>query len=414
MNLKSVLQELSGISRVEQFLPRLLKSFDKVLVCAEIVDQEVYLVFGEKLEGESSFNYSIQNKLNLQSIRKLSDEELETLDLLVSSILKSLLVIAKLRKVSYKGWQRDLSDKGVIENSESMKLCMEKVRMVAPHNTTVLLQGESGTGKEVLAKYIHRHSERSKNKFITVNCAALPETFIDSALFGHVKGAFTGAEQARKGFFEKAKGGTLFLDEIGDLPLATQSRLLRVVEYGDFSPLGSDDVMKADVRIIAASHISLKEAVFQEKFRKDLYYRLATFPIYVPALRERKEDISELTNKLLAELEKTLKLQKKPLESSFYKKALEYSWPGNIRELKNTLEQSLILSKGSKLKLVLDSCEVFQRDKLGTFDEEVKSIIETALRKSGGRVDGQEGAAELLSLKPQTLYSKIRKYEISK
>lgn len=413
MSTEKLFEELSGFSRLEQFLPRLSEYFRGDLCFAEIVDSELYLSHGKK-GRERSNEYLIQDKLRLFMSRKLDSKELVSLEIVCQSILSNLLVIAKLRKVSYKGWRRSRKEKKLISNSDSMKSCIEKVKMVSPHGTTVLLQGESGTGKEVIARYIHAHSERAKGIFVTVNCAALPESLIDSALFGHVKGAFTGADEARKGFFEKARGGTLFLDEIGELPLETQSRLLRVIEYGDFSPLGSDLVSKADVRIIAASHVSLKEAVFQERFRKDLYFRLTAFPIYIPALRERKEDLPELLDEIMKELSLSLKLPRKVLDVSAYRKALEYSWPGNIRELKNAVEKSMIMSKGGKLKLIIDDSEIFQKVSIKSFDEEVKNLIETALTKCGGKVDGLGGAAELLGLKAQTLYSKIRKYNIMK
>ncbi len=413
MSTKKILLSLSGFSRIEQFLPKLLEFFEGDLCYAEIIDSELILSQGDK-KPKGLFEYLIQDKLHLLFYRKLDNTEIDSLELICSSILNNLLVIARLRKVSYKGWQRSFDHKKPIAKSESMKACMEKVKMVSPYGTTVLLQGESGTGKEIIAKYIHAHSERSRSSFVTVNCAALPDSLIDSALFGHVKGAFTGAAKSRKGFFEKARGGTLFLDEIGDLPLETQSRLLRVIEYGDFSPLGSDEVVEADVRIIAASHVSLKEAVFQERFRKDLYFRLAAFPIYIPSLSERKEDLPELIEEIVRELSSSLKLPKKVLDTAAYKKALEYSWPGNIRELKNVLEKSMIMSKGTKIKLIIDDSEIFQKSLIQSFDEEVKKIIESALIKCGGRVDGAGGAAELLQLKSQTLYSKIRKYNIRK
>ena len=404
---------LSGFSRVEQFLPKLFEYFEGDLCFAEIVDSDLYLSHGD--DAKKGLNkYLIQEKLSLSFSRKLNEKEISSLDLLFTFVLNNLLVIAKLRKVSYKGWQRSQSDKRIIVKSEAMSSCMEKVKLVAPHGITVLLQGESGTGKEVIAKYIYAHSGRNKKCFVTVNCAALPKSLIDSTLFGHVKGAFTGADKERKGFFEKARGGTLFLDEIGDLPLETQSRLLRVIEYGDFSPLGSDEVIKSDVRIIAASHLSLKDAVMQGIFRKDLYFRLAAFPVYIPALRERKEDIPDLIKEIIIDLSSTLKLSVNTIDSSTYKKALEYSWPGNIRELKNVLEKSIIMSKGTRLKLIIDDSEIFQKMSMKSFDEEVKGIIEAALIKCGGRVDGEGGAAELLSLKAQTLYSKIRKYKVKR
>ena len=414
MILKKLIKLYSGVSRIEQFLPILHKYFVDDLLYAELSFSSTVLKSGKR-ESKAVFEYQYKRNisLKLQLIRCLCESDQNDLDLVCESILHNLLVISKLSKGSYKGWSAQKNRKSIICNSKNMKECLEKSLMVAPHSTTVLLTGETGVGKEVLAKYIHDHSERRRFPLVTVNCASLPNSLIDSSLFGHTKGAFTGADRDRKGFFEQAKGGTLFLDEIGDLPLETQSRLLRVIEYGDFNPVGSDEVKKADVRIIAATNVSLKEAVFQEKFRKDLYFRLSVFPIEIPPLRERQDDMIELIDALLNDLYLKLNIAKrKVLDSKFYKSVIAYDWPGNVRELKNTLEKSLILSKGSKLQLIHDDNKLFFTSTIESFEEGVQNIIESALLKSGGKVDGVGGAAELLSLKPQTLYSKIRKYGI--
>jgi len=410
-----LIEKMSGFSRLEQFLPKLFEFYQGDLKYGEIFYSDTPISFGELPAKSITLEaYLIDDFLKLSFSRKLHEEELRALNLLASSILKNLIVISRLRKVSYKGWNRKDVSREFIFKSESMKACVEKLSLVAPHLTTVLLQGETGTGKELLAKFIHDNSDRSRASFVTVNCGALPEAMLDSALFGHVKGAFTGADKSRKGCFEKARGGTLFLDEIGDLPLETQTRLLRVIEYGDFTPLGSDETVCADVRIVVASHKSLKALVSKGKFRQDLYYRLSTFPIEVPPLRNRCEDIPGLIDDLVDELRQSLKIPEIEIDSSVYKKALNYTWPGNVRELKNVLEKSMILAKGSKLKLLLDSQGTLQNVSIKSFDEEVKALIQRALFICGGRVDGEGGAAELLNLKPQTLYSKIRKYSIEK
>lgn len=413
MNLNKLIKIFANINKIEQFLPLLGTYFKDELLYGNVSFTDAFLEMGsEEKSSRFVYRYKKNVSLKLYFCRPLEQLEIDGLDLICDSILNNLLVISKLRRISYRGWSAKTLSKKPVCNSESMKLCLESALMVAPHLTTVLLQGETGVGKEILAKYIHSNSERKSAIFLTVNCAALPNSLIDSALFGHVKGAFTGADTDRLGFFEKAKGGTLFLDEIGELPLDTQSRLLRVMEYGDFLPVGSDLVKKADVRILVATHTPLQEAVLQKKFREDLYFRLSTFPLIIPSLRDRKDDIAFLIDELLSELYLKLKIPRKALSSKFYESAMEYDWPGNVRELKNTLEKSLILSKGNKLKLVLEESVLLFRSKVESFDDGVKKVIETALVSSGGKVDGVNGAAELLKLKPQTLYSKMRKYGI--
>lgn len=415
MNIKESLIYFSGLSRIEQFLPAVREYYGEGFKYARIeLSDEVYEVGSSVDLGESDYFYEGKVDFRLFLHGSVDAEEKEVLDLICDVVLSNLAVISKLSKVSYRGWKSNKGRSAFVSKSECMKTCLEKAEMVAPHGTTVLLQGETGVGKEVLAKHIHSLSDRKGKAFRTVNCAALPHSLIDSALFGHVKGAFSGASEDREGFFAKAEGGTLFLDEIGELPLETQSRLLRVLEYGDYLPLGSDEVKKANVRIIAASHKSVKEAVLRGEFRQDLYFRLSIFPIVIPSLRERKEDLPALIDDLLAEHYRIMKIPRKTLSSKFFEKAMTYSWPGNVRELKNTLEKSLILSKGSKLQLVLDENDFLFTSPIKAFDDEVKAIIEKALLQCGGKVDGGGGAAELLQLKAQTLYSKMRKYGIGK
>ena len=414
-----ILKCLKKVNQKAGFLDALINGLGSTLLFGELMYEKIHLQHsedsGQKSVSEISLVLAKDVLLKLKFNFDLSSKDKEFLDSLCLTFWEKLTVIEKLKKSSYKGWHEaaDKSGKKIIDQSPAMQECLEKVRMVAPHDTTVLLQGETGTGKEVIARFIHNISGRRNEPFIVVNCAALPESLIDSSLFGHIKGAFTGADSDRAGFFEKADGGTVFLDEIGDLPLETQTRLLRIIEYGDFNPVGSDHSKKVNVRVVAASHISLKEAVIQEKFRKDLFYRLTVFPVYIPPLRQRKEDIPELIDELIQELSRKLKIRPKETTPDFYLKALEYNWPGNVRELRNTLEKSLILSAGKKLQLKIDDSQFFFKESMGTFDEEVKNIIECALVKCSGQVAGRGGAAELLELNPQTMYSKIRKYGIA-
>ena len=232
---------------------------------------------------------------------------------------------------------------GIIGNSPLLNHAIEVASQVAPTDMTVLITGESGSGKESFSKIIHHLSPRKHGKFIAINCGAIPEGTIDSELFGHEKGSFTGAHEARKGYFEGTNGGTIFLDEIGEMPLATQARLLRVLEYGEFIKVGSSKVQKTDVRVVAATNINLLENVENEKFRQDLYYRLNTVPIYVPALRERGADIELLFRKFAADFSEKYKVKPLTLTEDAKVALTKYRFPGNIRQLKNLVEQISVL-----------------------------------------------------------------------
>lgn len=232
---------------------------------------------------------------------------------------------------------------GIVGNATSLNHAIEVAIQVAPTDMSVLITGESGSGKESFSKIIHSMSKRKHGQFIAVNCGAIPEGTIDSELFGHEKGSFTGASESRKGYFEVTNGGTIFLDEIGEMPLSTQSRLLRIIENGEFIKVGSSKVLKTDVRIIAATNIKLEEAVKNKKFREDLYYRLNTVPIVVPPLRERGEDITLLFRKFSSDFSDKNKMVPIRLNDSAKNEIIKYRFPGNIRELKNLAEQISIL-----------------------------------------------------------------------
>ena len=232
---------------------------------------------------------------------------------------------------------------GIVGNSNALNHAIQVAIQVAPTDMTVLINGESGTGKESFSKIIHSMSKRKHGEFIAVNCGAIPEGTIDSELFGHEKGSFTGANEARKGYFEVTDGGTIFLDEIGEMPLSTQSRLLRILENGEFIKVGSSKVQKTNVRIIAATNVKLKEAVDKRKFREDLYYRLNTVPIIVPPLRDRGEDISLLFRKFASDFSDNNNIEPVRLDDESKDLLRKYMFPGNIRELKNLTEQISIL-----------------------------------------------------------------------
>lgn len=234
---------------------------------------------------------------------------------------------------------------GIIGNSIVLDHAIDTARQVAPTDITVLITGESGTGKEVFPQIIHQLSTRKHGPYIAVNCGAIPEGTIDSELFGHEKGSFTGAHEARKGYFEVSNGGTIFLDEVAELPMLTQVRLLRVLESGEFIKVGSSKVIKTDVRVVTATNVNIPEALRNGKFREDLYYRLNTVPINIPPLRERKEDIYLLFRKFASDFAERYKMPSVILQPDAMKLLVEYRWPGNVRQLKNVTEQLSILER---------------------------------------------------------------------
>lgn len=244
----------------------------------------------------------------------------------------------------------DIKNKfGIIGHNPQLERAIEIAIQAAPTDLNVLINGESGTGKEVFPQIIHQYSSRKHGPYIAVNCGAIPEGTIDSELFGHEKGAFTGALEARKGYFEVANGGTIFLDEVGELPLSTQARLLRVLETGEFIKVGSSKVQKTDVRVVAATNINFYQAIEREKFRVDLYYRLNTLPIYLPPLRDRKEDIHLLFRKFANDCSTKYRMPVIKLTSDAEQVLTNYYWPGNIRQLKNITEQICIVEKNREV-----------------------------------------------------------------
>lgn len=302
----------------------------------------------------------------------------------------------------------------IIGKSYAVRKVLLQVEQVAATDSTVLILGETGTGKELIARAIHNQSNRRTRAMIKVNCAALPAALIESELFGHEKGAYTGAVSKQIGRFEAANGGTIFLDEIGELPLELQTKLLRVLQEGQFERLGSPRPVDVDVRIIAATNMNLALAVKEGRFREDLYYRLNVFPISVPPLRERQEDIPLLVRAMVDEFGKVFgkTIERIPRKSM---EALDrYSWPGNIRELRNVVERAMILSKDSVLVFdVPDSATTIISQTMSLEDMERMHII-SVMERTGWRVRGKNGAAEILRLKPTTLDSKMKKLGISR
>lgn len=309
----------------------------------------------------------------------------------------------------------------IVGESALLKSVVQEVNLVAPTDATVLILGETGTGKELIAHALHKQSNRSTRPFIRVNCAAIPSSLIASELFGHERGAFTGALQRRLGRFESANGGTIFLDEIGELPMETQITLLRVLQEREFERVGSSQPMSVDVRIIAATNRDLKAAVAAGMFRMDLFYRLNVFPIHVPSLRERVDDIPLLVEHFVEQYAKKAGKKFSNIKMNTIEKLQEHNWPGNIRELQNVIERAVILCKAETFSideawLNRESARVSGPavPLVATLADREKEMIEAALTESQGRISGPSGAAVKLGIPRQTLDSKIAGLGIDK
>ncbi len=305
----------------------------------------------------------------------------------------------------------------IIGESRTLKKMLKAVERVAKTDTTVLLLGETGTGKELIARAIRHLSPRKAKALVKVNCAALPAGLIESELFGHEKGAFTGALSRKIGRFELADGGTIFLDEIGDLPLELQAKLLRVLQEGEFERVGGSPTIKVDVRVIAATNRDLEKATQEGRFRPDLYYRLNVFPIRLPSLRERREDIPLLVRYLVMKYGTKLGKRIETIPQKAMHVLLAYPWPGNVRELENVIERAVILSQGSQLELgewLAKPAGSGRSEGLATLEELEREHIVRTLELTGWRVSGERGAANLLGLKPTTLESRMKKLGIQR
>ena len=328
--------------------------------------------------------------------------------------------------------RQDISE-SIIGAETGLRLVVERIDMVSPADAPVLLLGETGSGKEVVAREIHTRSRRANGPFLRVNCAAVPAELLDSQLFGHERGSFTGAAETRKGWFERADGGTLFLDEIGDMPLHAQMRLLRILQDGEFERVGGQRLHKVDVRVIAATHQNLQHMVSAGTFREDLWYRIAVFPIQIPPLRARLEDIPVLAAHFALRAAKRLgtpSLVPTPEETRLL---INYPWPGNVRELAAVIERAAILGHGRRLeidkalgvgRLNPPSVATSPREPTAsdrparpedykTLDEVAISHIEETLSRTNGRIEGPHGAARLLGINPHTLRARMRRLGIA-
>lgn len=306
--------------------------------------------------------------------------------------------------------------KNIIGRSRPMRTLFRLIKRVANSNTTILIQGESGTGKELIAKAIHFHSPRRNRPFVAVDCGALPETLLESELFGHIRGSFTGAISNKKGLFEEANGGTLLLDEIGDTTLAFQSKLLRVLQEGEIRPVGSSKSARVDVRVIAATNRDLKEIVEKKTFREDLYYRLAVVPLTIPPLRQRKDDIPLLVDHFIKKYSAQSKLEPKQISPQVMRILMDYPWRGNVRELENVVERAVLMSPGPEIELealfLEPSSEEEAVNPLKEMSRSATEMVERekiaeAIKKARGN---RTKAAGLLGISRQTLYNKMKLY----
>jgi len=332
----------------------------------------------------------------------------------------SVKVYEKISTTSFKT-DTDIKFQGIVGSSAALLNVLDQIKIVAPTDTSVLITGESGTGKEKIVKNLHLLSPRSRQALVTINCAAIPSDLIESILFGHEKGSFTGATESRAGKFEEANGGTIFLDEIGEMPFDLQSKLLRVLQEKEIERIGGKLPISVNLRIIAATNRNLGKEIAAGRFRLDLYYRLNIFPIHVPSLRERKDDIPLLVNHFLDLHAKKLKKNIKGISAKMMADFMRYNWPGNIRELDHLIERSVLLSQTSIIdENFLDvpnsdyELDSNRKQVIKTIAENERDYIMEVLKKCDGKIAGEGGAAELLGIPATTLSSKIKKLGIKR
>ncbi len=377
----------------------------------------------------------VENKMTgaLSVVREFNpkityEEDIHLLSIVGSLIAKTVKVrqekAEELEELKQKNLALESEVKGnnfttnIIGNSSKMRDVFSLIEMVAPTNSTVLIRGESGIGKELVAEALHNESNRKNNNLVKVNCSALPDSLIESELFGHEKGAFTGADQMRKGRFEMANGGTIFLDEIGDLPLSTQVKLLRVIQEREFERLGGSETISVDVRIVCATNCNLEQLIEDNKFREDLFYRINVFPIFIPSLRERRNDIPLLVDHFIQKFNKKNKANIKRITTGAIDMLMVYGWPGNVRELENVIERACILSRDNvvhsynlppTLQTADSSFTGAHEGMTGVLERLEKQLIIEALTTTKGNITK---AAEVLKITERMLGTRIKKYRI--
>jgi DNA-binding NtrC family response regulator len=388
-----------------------------------------YLVFPVSIATIQSFHFTFYSR----SFKIYSMENVQLLSNLENNLIQfinkichvgDLNIEKKPKKESTQNLKTENTSaffEGIVGNCVQMMTVFDYIRKVAPSDTSVLVLGESGTGKEKIAKSIHALSNRKDKPLVIINCGAIPENLAESLLFGHEKGAFTGALDRRIGKFELADGGTVFLDEIGEMPLELQVKLLRVLQEREIERIGGATSIKTDVRIIAATNKNLEEEVAAGRFRMDLYYRLHVFPIMVPSLKNRKDDIPELANHFIKIYSEKLGRKSPNLSDFALQQIINYNWPGNIRELEHIIQRAILLTDGNTIKEIeispsskMHAEQVSESFSIKTILENERDYILYILKKCNGKISGIGGAAEILDIHPSTLNSKIKKLEIKR
>lgn len=369
------------------------------------------------VEGQTVAQVTIAHREGARSPHAAIDDRLQ--------LIAHLLVLAAQRAGDGEGWSArsgqqapshwdDADREEIIGDSPAVRAAMTRVLEVAPTGAPVVLLGETGTGKELFARAIHNRSARRHGPFVRVNCAALPPALIESELFGHERGAFTGATSTRQGRFELAQGGTIFLDEIGDLPAGVQTKLLRVLQDREFERAGSSHARHVNVRIVAATHHDLEQAVQDGRFRADLYYRLHVYPIALPPLRERLDDIPRLVWFFINRRQRALNRRFTTIPPGVMDALQRHAWPGNVRELENVIDRAMVHSTGNSLRLDEGTWlrVAPEADETGTLEAVERRHIESVLRRCRGRINGPGNAAEALGMHPNTLRFRMKKLGI--